>query len=153
MGQILWILRIGYVDNGRPVVLNFSRQRIQRRAGMVADVSDPDLQERSHAVLRPHTEVLQRNRLLRGIQSQVMLQWETGKPPLVGGEMTLFALESDIANTLNEMAPHARRLMWEVLGRKKYGDFRILAECFDLMRRWGVDPEVLITFKKNRHRH
>ena len=107
----------------------------------VADVSDPELQERSHAVLRPHIEVLQRNRLLRGIQSQVMLQWETGKPPQVGGEMTLIAADSDVASTLNAMAPHVRRLMMEVLLRHKYSDFRILAEFFDLMRRWGVDPD------------
>ena len=107
----------------------------------VADVSDPELQERSHAVLRPHIEVLQRNRLLRGIQSQVMLQWETGKPPTGGGEMMLVAADSDIASTLNEMAPHARRLMMEVHLRQRYGDFRILAEFFDLMRRWGADPD------------
>jgi hypothetical protein len=107
----------------------------------VAEVSDPELQERSHAVLRPHIEVLQRNRSLRGIQSQVMLQWETGKPPLVGGEMTLVGADTDIAGTLNEIAPHARRLMMEVLLRQKYGDFRTLAEFFDLMRRGGVDPD------------
>jgi hypothetical protein len=107
----------------------------------VADVSDPALQERSHAVLRPHIEVLQRNRLLRGIQSQVMIQRETGKLPVGGGEMTFVAADSDIASTLNEMAPHTRRLMMEVLLRQKYADFRILAEFFDLMRRWGVDPD------------
>ncbi len=39
------------------------------------------------------------------------------------------------------MAPHARRLMLEVMLKKKYGDFGVMAAFFDLMGRWGADPD------------
>jgi hypothetical protein len=70
-----------------------------------------------------------------------MLQWKTGQPPTVGGEMMLLSPKNDIADTLNDMAPHARRLMVELLHRKRFGDFFVILNFFDLMSRWGADPD------------
>ncbi len=110
-------------------------------AWSMADVTAPDFLARSHAVLRPHVETLRRNRLLRGIQSQRILRWETGQPPTDGGEMMLVSPHNEIADTLRDMAPHARRLMMEVQCRKRFGDFPVMLAFFDLMRRWGADPD------------
>jgi hypothetical protein len=110
-------------------------------AWSTADVIEPDFWARSYAVLRPHVDTLRRNRSLRGIQSQQLLRWETGQPPTDGGEMKLISAQSDIADTLRDMAPHARRLLMEVLHGKRYGDFPVMLAFFDLMRRWGADPD------------
>lgn len=110
-------------------------------AWSMSDVIDPDFQARSYAVLRPHIDTLRRNRLLRGIQSQRLLRWETGQPPTDNGEMMLVSPENDIADTLRDMAPHARRMLLEVQHRKRYSDFPVMLAFFDLMRRWGVDPD------------
>lgn len=107
----------------------------------MADVTMPDFLARSYAVLRPHVDTLRRNRLLRGIQSQRLLRWETGQPPTDNGEMMLVSPQNDIADTLREMAPHARRLLMELQSRKRYGDFPAMLSFFDLMRRWGADPD------------
>ena len=110
-------------------------------AWSMADMTAPDFLARSHAVLRPHVDTLRRNRLLRGIQSQRILQWETGQPPIDGGEMMLVSPQNEIADTLRNMAPHARRLLMELQHRKRYGDFPVMLALFDLMRRWGADPD------------
>ena len=110
-------------------------------AWSIADVTEPDFLARSHAVLRPHVDTLRRNRLLRGTQSQRVLRWETGQPPTDNGEMMLVSPQSDIADTLREIAPHARRLLMEVQSRKRYGDFPVMMAFLDLMRRWGADPD------------
>lgn len=110
-------------------------------AWSMADLSERDFPARSYAVLRPHVETLRRNRTLRGIQSQRMLRWETGQPPTEGGEMTLVSGDSEIADTLRDMAPHARRLMTELQHRNRFGDFPVMLAFFDLMRRWGADPD------------
>jgi hypothetical protein len=55
--------------------------------------------------------------------------------------MMLVSREADIADTLKDMAPHARRLLMEVLRRKRYGDFPVMLAFLDLMRRWGADPD------------
>jgi hypothetical protein len=110
-------------------------------AWSMADVTEPDFPARSYAVLRPHVDTLRRNRLLRGIQSQRVLLWETGQPPTDSGEMMLVSPQSDITDTLRDMAPHARRLLMELQYRKRYGDFPVMLGFFDLMRRWGADPD------------
>jgi hypothetical protein len=107
----------------------------------LAEAADLQLLVRSHAILRPHIEALQANRHLRVIQSHKLLQWETGQPPTEGSEMVLVRPEADIADTLRSMVTHARRLMFEVQFKKKYGDFPVLLAFFDLMRRWGTDPD------------
>jgi len=110
-------------------------------AWSMADVTEPDFLEKSYAVLRPHVDILRRNRSLRGIQSQRVLRWETGQPPTDIGEMMLVSPQNDIADTLRDMAPHARRLLVELQNRKRYGDFPVMLAFFDLMRRWGADPD------------
>lgn len=110
-------------------------------AWSMANLNEPDFLARSHAVLRPHVEALRRNRSLRGIQAQRMLRWETGQPPTDNGEMMLVSPQSEIADTLRDMAPHARRLMMELGSKKRYGDFPVMLAFFDLMQRWGADPD------------
>lgn len=110
-------------------------------AWSMADANEPGFLARSHAVLRPHVDALRRNRSLRGIQAQRMLRWETGQPPTDGGEMTLVSPKNDIADTLRDMAPHARRLLMELQHRKRYGDLPVMLAFFDMMRRWGADPD------------
>lgn len=110
-------------------------------AWSMADVTEPDFLARSYAVLRPHVDTLRCNRFLRGIQSQRLLRWETGQPPTDGGEMMLVSPQNDIADTLRDMAPHARRLLMELHHRKRYGDLPVMLAFFDLMRRWGADPD------------
>jgi hypothetical protein len=110
-------------------------------AWSMTDMTEPDFQARSYAVLRPHVDTLRRNRALRGIQSQKVLRWETGQPPTDSGEIMLVSPQSDIADTLREMAPHARRLLMELQHRKRYGDLPVMLGFFDLMRRWGADPD------------
>ena len=110
-------------------------------AWSIRDVTEPDFLARSHAVLRPHVQTLQRNRLLRGIQSQRLLRWKTGQPPTDNGEMMLVSPFSDVGDTLRDMAPHARRLMMELQHQKRYADFPVMLAFFDLMRRWGEDPD------------
>jgi hypothetical protein len=110
-------------------------------AWSMAETRESDFMERSHAAIRPHIETLRRNRLLRGIQTQVALRWETGKPPIESGEMTLISPHHDITDTLREMAPHARRLLVELVRLNKYGDFLVMLAFFDFMRRWGADPD------------
>ena len=107
----------------------------------ITDMNEPDFLGRAYAVLRPHVDVLRRNRLLRGIQSQRLLCWQPGLPPTDSGEMTLVSPQSDIADTLRDMAPHSRRLLLEVQDRNSYGDFLVIIRFFDMMRRWGVDPD------------
>jgi hypothetical protein len=107
----------------------------------MANITESDFLVRSHAVLRPHIETLQRNRLLRGIQSMKRLAWKTGEPPTDLGEMMILAPQNDIADTLRDMATHARRLMTELQLKKRYGDFGVMLAFFDLMRRWGADPD------------
>lgn len=110
-------------------------------AWSMADVKDSDFLTRSYAVLRPHIDNLRRNRWLRGIQSQRLLRWETGQPPTDNGEMMLVSPQNDIADTLRDMAPHARRMLLELQHRKRYSDFPVMLAFFDLMRRWGADPD------------
>jgi hypothetical protein len=110
-------------------------------AWSIADMTEPDFLARSYAVLRSHVDTLRRNRALRGIQSQKALRWETGQPPTESGEMILVSPQSEIADTLRDIAPHARRLLMEVQYQKRYGDFLVVLAFFDLMRRWGVDPD------------
>lgn len=110
-------------------------------AWSIADLSKPDFLTRSYAVLRPHIDALRRNRSLRGIQTQLCLRWETGQPPTAVGEMMLLSPENDIADTLRDMIPHARRLMMEVASKKRYGDLPVMLALFDLMKRWGADPD------------
>jgi len=126
-----------------------STQQNVRRANLgppihawtIADIIEPDFLTKSHAVLRPHVDILRRNRLLRGIQSQQLLKWKTGEPPTDNGEMILISPHSDIADTLRDMTPHARRLMMELQHQKRYGDFPVMLALFDLMRRWGANPD------------
>ncbi|MHB8156120.1 MAG: hypothetical protein ACYDEQ_01790 [Desulfocucumaceae bacterium] len=110
-------------------------------AWSMADGTDPDFMARSYAVLRPHIDTLRRNRWLRGIQSQRLLRWKTGQPPTDNGEMMLVSPQNDIADTLREMTPHARRMLLELQHQKRYSDFPVMLEFFDLMRRWGADPD------------
>jgi len=107
----------------------------------MADVTEPGFLANSHAVLRPHVDTLRRNRSLRGIQSQRELRWVTGQPPTDNGEIMLVSPQNDIADTLRDMAPHARRLLMELRHRKRYGDLPVMLMFFDLMRRWGADPD------------
>jgi hypothetical protein len=110
-------------------------------AWSMANMTEPGFLARSHAVLRPHVDTLRCNRSLRGIQTQRVLRWETGQPPTEIGEMMLVSPQDDIADTLRDMAPHARRLLSELQHRKRYGDFPVILAFFDLMRRWGADPD------------
>lgn len=112
-------------------------------AWSMADVAEPDFLASSYAVLRPHVDTLRRNRLLRGIQTQRLLQWQTGLPPTDSdsGEMMQFSPQNDIGDTLRDMAPHARRILMEMQNQKRYSDFPVLLAFFDLMRRWGADPD------------
>jgi hypothetical protein len=110
-------------------------------AWSMADATEPDFLAKSYAVLRPHVDTLRRNRSLRGIQSQRVLRWETGQPPTDNGEMMLVSPQNDIADTLRDMAPHARRLLMELQHRKRYGDFAVMLAFFDLMQRWRADPD------------
>lgn len=110
-------------------------------AWSISDLGEPDFHAKAYAVLRPHVDTLRRNRTLRDIQFQQALHWETGKPPTYGGEIMLVGPQHDIVDTLKGMAPHACRLMMELNLRKKYGDLPVLLQFFDLMRRWGIDPD------------
>jgi hypothetical protein len=110
-------------------------------AWSMSDVTDPNFLARSYAVLRPHVDTLRRNRSLRGIQSQRLLRWETGQPPIDNGEMMQFSPQNDIVDTLRDMTPHVRRLLSEIYYQKRYGDFPLMLAFFDLMRRWGADPD------------
>lgn len=110
-------------------------------AWSIAKVTEADFLARSYAVLRPHVETLRRNRSLRGIQTQRRLRWETGQPPTAMGEMMLVSSDHDIADTLRDMSPHAGRLMMELMRQKRYADFPVMLAFFDLMRRWGADPD------------
>jgi hypothetical protein len=110
-------------------------------AWSVADLTEPGFLARSFAVLRPHVENLRRNRQLRGIQSQTVLQWETGQPPTANGHMMLVSADSSIADTLRDMVPHVRRLLMELQSRKRYADFPVMLAFMDVMTRWGVDPD------------
>jgi hypothetical protein len=110
-------------------------------AWSITDTTKPDFTARSFAILRPHIDTLRHNRSLRGIQSQRILSWETSQPPTDNGRMMLVSPESDIADTLRDMAPHACRLLMELVHRKRYGDFLPMLAFFDLMRRWGADPD------------
>jgi hypothetical protein len=107
----------------------------------VTDTAKPDFLAGSFAVLRPHIDALRRNRLLREIQVQNLFRWETGHPPTDGGEMMRGSPRVDIANVVQDMVPHVRRLMLELQHRKRYGDFPLMLGLFDLMRRWGADPD------------
>jgi hypothetical protein len=60
---------------------------------------------------------------------------------MVGGWLMQTSSQSDIAHTLREIAPLARRLLMELQSKKRYGDFPALLAFFDLMRRWGVAPD------------
>lgn len=110
-------------------------------AWSVADLTMPDFLAKSFEVLHPHVENLRQNRLLRGIHSQNLLQWETGHPPTNGGWMMLTAKDSGITHTLQEISPHIRRLLMEVMHRKRYADFPPMLAFMDLMARWGVDSD------------
>jgi hypothetical protein len=110
-------------------------------AWSTADIGEPDFLARSFAVLHPHVEALRHNRYLRGIQSHRTLTWETGKPPSDNGEMIMFSPQNEIADVLREMTPHIRRVLTELICRKRYGDFLPILQFMDLMRRWGADPD------------
>ena len=73
--------------------------------------------------------------------SQSLLRWETGQPPTEDGVLMHISPENDIADILRDMAPHAQRLMMELHHRMRYEDFVVLLGFFDLMRRWGMDPD------------
>jgi hypothetical protein len=107
----------------------------------LAEMKHPDFPANAYQVLRPHVYTLRLNLSLRGIQTQIMLQWETGKPPTDNGEMMNVKPGSDIANTLRNMAPHVRRLLMEMQLRKRYADFPVLLAFVNLMERWGGDPD------------
>ena len=110
-------------------------------AWSMAELTEAGFLARSYGVLRPHVDNLRRNLLLRGIQSQRVLRWETGKPPIHHCNMTLTSPQDDIADTLREMAPHARRLLMEIPDRQSLGDLAVMLAFFDLMQRWGADPD------------
>jgi hypothetical protein len=110
-------------------------------AWSMGEITESDFPAKSHAVIRPHVESLRRNHSLQGIQSHAMLRWETGQPPIDNGEMIVVSGNHDISDTLRDMAPHARRLLTELQCRKRYRDFPIMLALFDLMRRWGCDPD------------
>lgn len=110
-------------------------------AWSVADVTEPDFLARSYAILRPHIDTLRQNRSLRDIQFQKCLRWETGQPPIDSGYMMHGSPNTDIISTLRDMAPRVRRLMMEVDYRKRYKDFPTMLALFDMMRRWGADPD------------
>jgi hypothetical protein len=56
--------------------------------------------------------------------------------------MVLAGPDTDIADTVRDMAPHARWLMMELSIRKRYADFPVMLGLFDLMRRWGAHPDL-----------
>jgi hypothetical protein len=107
----------------------------------VADVNEPDFLEKAHGVLRPHVEWLRTNRALREIQTHICIQWETGQPPTEAGISRHYSPKNDIRDTLKGMTPHVQRMMSELQFRQKYGDFWLILAFFDLMRRWGHDPD------------
>ncbi len=110
-------------------------------AWSLADASRPDFLTETYAVLRPHVESLARNRRLRGIQYQEILQWETGRPPTGGAKMMLGSPSDDIRTTLQDMVPHVRRLLLEIQLKKRYGGFATLVNLVQMMRKWGIDPD------------
>lgn len=110
-------------------------------AWSMADVTEPEFLSKTYAVLRPHVDILRRNRLLRGIQFQQLLKWVTGEPPTGNGEMMLISPQNDITDTLRDMTPHARRLLIELQYQKRYGDFPVMMAFFDMIQRWGANPD------------
>lgn len=126
-----------------------SESRSERRANLgapvhtwsLADASRPDFLTETYAVLRPHVETLARNRRLRDIQYQEVLQWETGKPPVGGAWMMGGPPTYDIKTTLQGMAPHVQRLVSEIHSKKRYGDFATMVSLVNMMRTWGHDPD------------
>lgn len=107
----------------------------------LADADRSEFLTDAHGVLRPHVEALARNRRLRDIQSHDVLQWETGKPPVEGGRMMLGSPSDDIGTTLQGMAPHVRRLLFEIQSKKRYAEFPTVVNLVQMMRKWGVDPD------------
>lgn len=107
----------------------------------LADADRPEFLAETHAILRPHIETLARNRRLRDIQYQEVLRWETGKVPTGGAWMMSGPPSYDICTTLQDMAPHVRRLVSEIHSKKRYGDFAALVNLIQMMRKWGVDPD------------
>ncbi len=105
------------------------------------DAAQSDFLIQAHSILRPHVEHLRTNRLLRGIQFQRLLKWETGCPPTEGAMMFLTSPDSDIRDTLSAMVPYVQRLLTELLRNKRYSDFPTFAALAQTMRRWGVDPD------------
>ena len=107
----------------------------------MTDVSNPGFLSNAYEVIRPHVDALKKNCLLRGIQTQRLLKWGTGRPPTDYAETTLVSPKNDIADTLREMVPHMGRVLMEMQYRKRYADFHVILAFFDLMKRWGVDPD------------
>ncbi|MGE5295768.1 MAG: hypothetical protein ACM3VT_13155 [Solirubrobacterales bacterium] len=105
------------------------------------DANQPEFLMRTHEILRPHVESMRLNRRLREIQYQQMLRWETGKPPVDGGTMMLSACADGVQDALREMVPYVRRLLFGILGEKRYADFPVLCAMVQMMRSRGVDPD------------
>lgn len=131
-----------------PMDESFARRAVRRAwigppifSWAIAETNARDLLVRAHSAIRPHIETLQTNRTLRKANKMKWLRWETGTPPVECGEMTFINSTSDISATLQAMAPYARRLMTELQSRQRYSDLPIVVGLFDLMRRWGVDPD------------
>lgn len=130
-------------DDESPLVAGERRANLgpPAHAWSLADADRPEFLTTAHTVLRPHVETLARNRRLRDIQYQEVLKWETGKPPVGGAWMMSGPPSYDIRTTLNDMAPHVRRLLMEIHSKKRYGDFKALINLVQMMRKWGVDPD------------
>lgn len=109
---------------GRPVL-----------AWSLNDAGEPDFLTRAYEVLRPHIESMRQNRLLRGIGYQRLLRWDTGHAPADNGVMMLGSPQDDVRGALREMVPYVHRLLFEVLGNKRYDGFPAILALIDLMRR------------------
>jgi hypothetical protein len=55
--------------------------------------------------------------------------------------MMLGSPNDDTRDILQEMMPHIRRLLSQIVSTKHYDDFSVLLAVIHMMRRWGVDPD------------
>ncbi|HYV36966.1 MAG TPA: hypothetical protein VE988_14765 [Gemmataceae bacterium] len=107
----------------------------------VPDLSNPGFVGHTFSVLKPHVEILRRNRQLRNLGYQETMTWETGKPPSMGGTLMHYSTLRENLEILQSMVPSIQRLVSEITSKNRFGDLDTVIRFVELMRRWGCDPD------------